>query len=72
MQMPFFCVIVFGVLYCAVKFPIISFVLIIRIIRNVIVSWIYYVLLSETITVRLFQRNKDCYCGYYLIIIVLN
>ena len=26
--------------YCAVKFPIISFVVIIRIIRNVIVSWI--------------------------------
>ena len=33
-------VIVFGFGYCAVKFPIISFVVIIRIIRNVIVSWI--------------------------------
>ena len=33
-------VIVFGFEYCAVKFSIISFVVIIRIIRNVIVSWI--------------------------------
>ena len=39
--------------YCAVKCPIISFVVIIRIIRNVIV--VGYVLVSEDIMVRLFQ-----------------
>ena len=50
----FSCLIVFGLEYCTVKFKIISFVVIIRRIRNVVVG---YVLVSETIIVRLFQCN---------------
>ena len=48
-------VIVFGFEYCTVKFPIIILFVIIRIIRNVIV--VGFVLVSETIIVRLFQYN---------------
>ena len=48
-------VIVFGFEYCAVKFPIIYFVVIMRIMRNVII--VGYVLVIETIIVRLFQCN---------------
>ena len=48
-------VIVLGFEYCTVQFPIITFVFIIRIIRNVIV--VLYVLLNETMIVRLFQCN---------------
>ena len=48
-------VIAFGFEYCTVKILIISFIVIIRIIRNVIV--VGYVLVSETIRVRLFQCN---------------
>ena len=48
-------VFVFGFEYCTVNFPIISFVVIIRIIRNVIV--VGFVLVSETIIVRQFQCN---------------
>ena len=48
-------VIVFGSEYCTVKFPIIAFVVMIRMIINVIV--VGYVLVSETIIVRLFQFN---------------
>ena len=48
-------VIVFGFEYCTVNFSIIFFIVIIRIIRNVIV--VGCVLVSETIIVRLFQCN---------------
>ena len=48
-------VIGFGFEYCTVKFQIIPFVVIIRIIRNVVV--VGYVLLRETIIVKLFQCN---------------
>ena len=54
-QRVFSSVIVFGFEYCTVKFPIIASVVIIRIPRNVIV--VGYVLVSETIIVRLFQCN---------------
>ena len=60
----------FGFEYCTVNFQIISFVVIIRIIRNVIVAG--YVLVSETIIVRLVQCNSDCYCHYCCLLIVLN
>ena len=63
-------VFVFGFEYCTVKCKIISFVVILRIIRNVIV--VGYVLVSETIIVRLFQCNYYCYCDYCCILIVLN
>ena len=63
-------VIAFGFEYCTVKFPIIPFVVIIRIIRNGIV--VGCVLVSETIIIRLFQCNKDCSCDYRCILIVLN
>ena len=46
-------VIVFGFKYCTVKFPIISFVVIILIIMNVIV--VGFVLVSGTIIVSQFQ-----------------
>ena len=48
-------VIVFGFEYCNVKFPIIYFLVIIRIMWNVIV--VGYVFVSKTIIVRLFQCN---------------
>ena len=48
-------VIVFGFEYCTVKFPIVSFVVIIRIVRNVIV--VGFGLLSGIIIVRLFKFN---------------
>ena len=54
-QRVFSSVIVFGFEYCNVKFPIIASVVIINIPRNVIV--VGYVLVSETIIVRLFQCN---------------
>ena len=41
-----------------------------NVIRNVIV--VGYVHVSETIIVRLFQRNYECYCDYYFVFIVLN
>ena len=63
-------VIVFSFEYCAVKFPIIPFVVIIRIIRNDIVA--RYVLVSETIIARLFQCNYGCYSDYSSLLIVLN
>ena len=57
MQLRFSSVTVFGSGYFAMKFPVVSFVVIIRIVRNVIVSLIIMFLVSETIIVRLFQRN---------------
>ena len=48
--------------YCTVKYPIVSFVVRIRIIRNVIA--VGFVLVSETIIVRLFQ------CNYRIVIVI--
>ena len=53
--------------YCTGIFSIISFVAIISMLLLV-----GYVPVSETIRVRLSQRNQDCYCDYYFILIVLN
>ena len=56
-------VIGFGFEYCTVKFPIVSFAAIIRIIRNVIV--VGFVLVSGTVIVRLFQ------CNYRIVIVII-
>ena len=56
-------VIVFGFEYCTVKLTIVSFVVAIRIIRNVIV--VGFVLVSGTIIVRLFQ------CNYRIVIVIV-
>ena len=52
------------------QFPIVNFVVVIRIIRNVIVGG--FVLVSGTIIEKLFQCNKDCYYDYCYLIIAVN
>ena len=62
--------VVFRFEYCTENCEIISFVVIIRIIGNVIV--VGYVLVAETNIIRLFQCSLDCYCDYCCLLIVLN
>ena len=60
---------VFGFGYFAVKFPIISFVHGYNQDNQECYCKLDVFFVRETVIIRPFQRNLDCYCGYFILIL---